>query len=228
MGHRVRLDRCHRHHERCVQIYRSHRSIWLGRGRPAALAATCVIALLFSAVIASLAAWNRSKTKPVSANVSSDAQPARDPEQEFFSAISGPAHTELELFIAEYLAPACWNQIAIQERILELTGSSDAVTKLAIEALVKREEEKREALALVRAFGLSPLPSKTNGEIIHCIAIMENDGYKSLCQRGKLLAQEVGDKCRSDNAIGYATAIWKISHDKMENKYNDIKKENQS
>jgi hypothetical protein len=189
-----------------------------------AIGITCVIALAFSAAIASWRYFHPLHLHPPLTVASREA--LVDKGEEFLNATQGDEHTRLELFVAEFLAPACWAQIGLQILALGQLCANRNVLEIATEGLwVNFDEGTRGALALARSFGLSPLPEVTNGELIDCVAKLENGGYFALCNVGDTLAAEAGDMYWSNAQIADSRKAWRNAHSNMVREYNSLKRE---
>jgi hypothetical protein len=136
----------------------------------AALAVVCVIALLFSAVVASLAAWNRSKTEPSQradadhpqmrkeellaapsgavAAPKADASPVEDssPQPPALGPPSSPderqIYNELIAFTVDTLEPACSTAIDLQRAVVKAICGQEPIVNLALLGIRQHESTK--------------------------------------------------------------------------------------
>src|SRR5437867_4503052 len=137
-----------------------------------------------------MAAPNKRRATPVTLLADTEREPDRQ-RTAFLEALDGEAHQRLELFIVEFVTPAFWAQIALQGALLKLLCDNERVLFFANQGLYQffdAGQHRSNAFDLVRDFGLSPLPTVTNGQMIDCLVTLENGMYRQFWSQADGLA----------------------------------------
>ena len=179
-----------------------------------ALVTTCVLAFAFSA---SLVAWRY--FRPLQPPLPDTTDRASHKTDSFLDALHGEAHERLELFIVDFLAPACLAQAWLQRATLKAHCHDEQLIDFAYEGLFVCE-----ALRFARAFALSPLPEATNRQMIDCIARLENGGYQAFCDQAAKLREKAGEKYWT-NETAECRLEWMKAHNALVSAYDSLKRE---
>jgi hypothetical protein len=142
-------------------------------------------------------------------------------------AIEGDAHERLDLFIIDFLRPALWAQVELQNEILKCGIKGKKMLSLAEYGLTNDYNNWAfsEAYNLVEKFGSSPMPVVTNGQMIDCITKLENGNYKQFCDQADDLAKEAGIEIQSEMGLFRLWDEWRHRHNALIEEYDSLKRE---
>lgn len=142
-------------------------------------------------------------------------------------AISGPDHERLELFILDFILPACSAQIVLQERILKKMGDNPFLLRFANLGLRNDYTHQvfNRTYDVLSNLGSSPMPEMTNGEMVESIIRLENENYRKFCDQSYVLGKSLSIKIQTEPDLTNLWGIWCHQHNRLVKEYDILKRE---